>query len=162
MAESVAPKERVNIVYKPATGDAQEEVELPLKLLMLGDYTLRPDDTPVEDRRKIGIDKDNFNEVMRSQNLQLDLSVSNRLTDEEDAEMAVNLRFDTLKDFDPENVVRQIPELKSLLELREALNALKGPLGNVPAFRRRIQALLQDDETRAKLLQELNLDDIQE
>jgi len=43
---SVAPKERVNIVYKPATGGAQEEVELPLKLMMLGDYTLRADDTP--------------------------------------------------------------------------------------------------------------------
>ena len=40
---SVAPKERVNIVYKPATGDAKEEVELPLKMLMIGDYTGRPD-----------------------------------------------------------------------------------------------------------------------
>ena len=39
---SVAPKERVNIMYKPATGDAKEEVELPLKLLMLGDYTEPP------------------------------------------------------------------------------------------------------------------------
>ena len=33
---SVAPKERVNIVYRPATGDAKVEVELPLKLLILG------------------------------------------------------------------------------------------------------------------------------
>ncbi|HKT99965.1 MAG TPA: type VI secretion system contractile sheath small subunit, partial [Paraburkholderia sp.] len=37
---SVAPKERVNIVYRPATGDAKAEVELPLKLLVLGDFTL--------------------------------------------------------------------------------------------------------------------------
>ena len=28
---SVAPKERVNIVYKPATGGAQAEIELPMK-----------------------------------------------------------------------------------------------------------------------------------
>ena len=48
---SVAPKERVNITYKPATGNAKEEVELPLKLLMLGDYTQRPDPTPLEDRK---------------------------------------------------------------------------------------------------------------
>ena len=40
---SVAPKERVNITYKPATGGAQEDVELPLKILMLGDFTGRAD-----------------------------------------------------------------------------------------------------------------------
>ena len=40
---TVAPKERVNIVYRPATGDAKEEIELPLKLLVVGDFTLQPD-----------------------------------------------------------------------------------------------------------------------
>ena len=44
---SVAPKERVNITYKPAVGNAKEEVELPLKLLMVGDYTMRPDPRPL-------------------------------------------------------------------------------------------------------------------
>ena len=44
---SVAPKERINIKYSPSTGDAQEEVELPLKMMMMGDYTLRADDTPL-------------------------------------------------------------------------------------------------------------------
>jgi type VI secretion system protein ImpB len=47
---TVAPKERVNIVYRPATGDAKEEVELPLKLLVVGDFTLRPDDRMIEDQ----------------------------------------------------------------------------------------------------------------
>ena len=60
---SVAPKERVNIVYRPATGDAKEEVELPLKLLIMGDFTLRADDRMVEEREPVNIDKDNFNEV---------------------------------------------------------------------------------------------------
>ena len=60
---SVAPKERVNIVYKPATGDAKEEKELPLKLLMLGDYTLREEETLLEDRKPISVDKDNFDDV---------------------------------------------------------------------------------------------------
>jgi type VI secretion system protein ImpB len=160
MAEgSVAPKERVNIVYKPATGDAQQEVELPLKLMMMGDYTLRQEDTPLEDRKPINIDKDNFNEVMRNQNLQLTFSVANRLSGQEGDEMTVNLGFETLKDFDPENIVQKVPELNQLLELRQALSALKGPLGNVPAFRRRIQALLSDDAAREKLLKELNLEE---
>ena len=40
---SVAPKERINITFKPAVGGAQEDVELPLKLLVLGDFSLRAD-----------------------------------------------------------------------------------------------------------------------
>ena len=158
---SVAPKERINIVYKPATGDAQEEVELPLKLLMMGDYLGRPDDRPVEDRKPINIDKDNFNEVMRKQNLKLDLNVRDRLSEDADAneEMGVSLKFETLKDFEPEQLVRQVPELKQLLDLREALVALKGPLGNVPAFRKMIQQALSDEDARQRLLKELNADE---
>jgi type VI secretion system protein ImpB len=154
---SVAPKERINIKYKPATGGAQEEVELPLKLLMMGDYTLQTDDTPLEDRKSINVDKDNFEEVMKSQKLKIDIAVPNRLSEEEEGELAATVKFDTLKDFTPEQIARQIPELNSLLELRNALTALKGPLGNVPAFRKKIQQLLGDDAARQKLLTELGL-----
>ena len=152
---SVAPKERVNIVYRPATGDAKEEVELPLKLLIVGDYTQRQDDRPLEERKPINIDKDNFNEVMRKQDLSLDINTPNRLSSEENEELAASLQFSDLKDFSPESVVRQVPELNKLLELREALTALKGPLGNVPAFRKMIEAALADDDTREQLLKEL-------
>ena len=54
---SVAPKERVNIVYRPATGDAKEEIELPLKLLVVGDFTRSQDDRMVEEREPINVDK---------------------------------------------------------------------------------------------------------
>ncbi|HEX9593481.1 MAG TPA: type VI secretion system contractile sheath small subunit [bacterium] len=152
---SVAPKERVNITYKPATGGAQEEVELPLKFMMLGDYTLRADDTPLEERKAIQVDKDNFNDVMRSQKLELDANVDDRLTGEEGAQMAVHLKFDTLADFNPESIAKQVPELDQLLQLRNALTALKGPLGNLPAFRKKIESVLADDTKRAELLKEL-------
>ena len=155
---SVAPKERVNIVYKPATGDAQEQVELPLKLIMMGDYTLRADDTPLEDRKPINIDKDNFNKVMLEQKLKLDLNVPNKLSGEENDEMALSLKFDSLKDFQPDNVARQVPELNKILEVREALTALKGPLGNVPAFRKMIQTVLTDEDAREQLLKELKIE----
>ncbi len=154
---SVAPKERVNITYRPATGGAQEEVELPLKFMMIGDYTLRADSTPLEERKAIKVDKDNFDEVMRSQNLALDANVDDRLSGEEGAQMSVSLKFDTLKDFEPESIVKQVPELNKLLELRDALTALKGPLGNLPAFRKKIQAMLEDEGQRAQLIKELGI-----
>jgi type VI secretion system protein ImpB len=158
-AGSVAPKERINITYKPATGDAQAEVELPLKLLVVGDYTQRADDRPVEERAPINIDKDNFQEVLKAQKLSLDLSVPNRLQKEDsDDSLSVSLNFQSLADFEPDAIVEKVPELKSILELREALKSLKGPLGNVPDFRKKLQALVADEGSRAKLLAELGLD----
>ncbi|MFY1829237.1 type VI secretion system contractile sheath small subunit [Myxococcus fulvus] len=154
----MAPKERVNIVYKSETGNAQSEVELPLKVLVVGDYTGRQDDRPVEERAPINIDKSNFNEVMAKQGLSLDVSVPNKLSNEPDASMSVSLKFQTLADFTPEGIVNQVPELHQLLQLRAALNALKGPLGNVPAFRKKIQMLLGDTEGRQRLMAELGLD----
>jgi len=155
---SVAPKERVNIIYKPATGGAQEEIELPFKQLVMADFTFRPDDRPLEDRKPINVDKDNFNDVMRKHDLTLNFTVPNRLSEQEGDELPVNLRVETLKDFGPESVAEQIPELKKLTDLRDALTALKGPMGNVPGFRKKLQELLQDDAAREKLMKELGVE----
>jgi type VI secretion system protein ImpB len=154
---SVAPKERVNITYKPATGDAQEQVELPLKVLMLGDFIGRTDERPVEERAPISIDKDSFNQVMAEQKLSAEASVPNRLTEEPGAELSVKLQLRSLADFTPDGIAAQVPELQKLLELRQALIALKGPLGNVPAFRKKIQSLLEDPASRERIMKELGI-----
>jgi len=156
---SVAPKERVNIVYKPAIGNAQEEVELPLKILVMGDLTQRADDRPMEDRKTINVDKDNFNEVLAKQNLEIAITAADKLSETPGGELGLKLKFKSMKDFEPEGVVNQVPELRQLLELRSALNALKSPLGNIPAFRKKIQGLLNDNDGRDKLMKELGLSD---
>ncbi len=156
---SVAPKERVNVVYKPATGDAQEEVELPLKVLVMGDFTSREDETAVEDRKPINVDKDNFNDVIAGQDLKLDTFVKNELESDPEAQMRVNMEFKSLKDFDPDAIIKKVPELNKLLELREALKAVKGPLGNIPAFKKKVSSLVTDEGARARLLAELGLDE---
>ena len=155
---SVAPKERINVTFKPATGGAQEEIELPLKILAIGDYTHRKDERKVEDRKPISIDKMTFDEVLAKQDLQVTLSVPNRLQDETNSEeLAVDLRVGSMKDFNPASLVEQVPELKKLMVLRNALIALKGPLGNTPAFRKAIEGVLADDESRNRVLGELGL-----
>jgi type VI secretion system protein ImpB len=154
---SVAPKERVNITYKPATGDAQEEVELPLKILVMGDFAQRPDPRPLEDRKPISVDKDNFSKVMSEQKLSVNFLVSNRLSEQEGDELNVNLRFRRLSDMELESIASQVPELKKLLDLRAALTALKGPLGNEKAFRNKIQGILSDPGSRNRIINELGL-----
>ncbi|MDD6182026.1 MAG: type VI secretion system contractile sheath small subunit [Desulfovibrionaceae bacterium] len=156
---SVAPKERVNIVYRPATGNAQEDVELPLKLMVLGDFTNQTDERPVEDREPVSIDKDNFNSVMAGQGIGLKISVPNRITEEQDSFLTADLKFSGMRDFEPDAIVRQIPELMRLIELRDALKALKGPLANVPDFRRKVQDMVTDADARARLLKELGIEE---
>lgn len=154
---SVAPKERVNIVYKPATGDVREEVELPLKLLVLGDFFCREDSRPIEDRQPININKDDFDEVLKAHEVSMQLSVPNSLVQDEGCTLDVSLTIETMKDFEPDQVVQQVPELKKLLELRDALRSLKGPLSNVPEFRRKIHNLISDESVRDRLLDEIGI-----
>ena len=159
MAEgSVAPKERVNIVYKSQTGDKSEDVELPLKMLMLGDFTGKISDETVEDRDPVNINKDNFNDVMAGMNLSLDINVTDTLSEDND-ETPVHLEFKAMKDLSADSIAQQGPELDSMLEMRRALLALKGPLGNVPTFRKAIQNILNDDGTRDQMMKELGLED---
>jgi type VI secretion system protein ImpB len=73
--------------------------------------------------------------------------------------MTVGLKFKNLKDFTPEGVAEQVPELRQLMQLRNALTALKGPLGNLPKFRKKIQELLGDDAARERLMKELGMGD---
>ena len=159
---SVAPKERVNIVYRPATGDAAQEVELPLKVLVMGDFTMQEDETPVEDRKSLNIDKDNFNEVLEAQNVKLETKVEDKLSEpkegEEKGQIEVSLDFKNIRDFEPDAILKKVPELAKLIELREALKALKGPLGNIPEFRKKIQEIIQDENAKAQLLKELGIE----
>ena len=155
---TVAPKERVNIVYRPATGDAKEEVELPLKVLVMGDFTGQKDDRPVEERDPVNIDKDNFDDVLKARNINLNVTVPNTLSGKTEDEMNVSLKFESMKDFNPEAIAKNTPELNRLLELREALSALKGPLSNLPEFRKKIQELIKDEKTRELLLKELGVE----
>jgi type VI secretion system protein ImpB len=151
------PKERVNIVYKSATDGVASDVELPNKIMVLGDFTMKTDDRQVEDRAPISVDKDNFNDVMKGQGLSLDFSVENRLSGEKDSTIPVHLNIENMKDFEPDQVAKQLPETAALLQIRDALKALKGPLANIPDFRKKIQEIIKDDAAREKLLSLLDI-----
>ena len=119
MAESFQkekPPARINLFLEVLKGDAKKKIELPLRLLALGDYSQSGSTTPLTEREKININKDNFQQVMKSMNLNMELVVPDRLKGE-GAETKVNLKVDDMGSFEPEAVARQVPQLAKLLSL---------------------------------------------
>jgi len=154
---SVAPKERINISYRPAVGNAKEGVELPFKLLVLGDFTQTQSDSTLEERKLININKHNFSDVMADLDLKVDFCVENKMSKASGETIDISLDIKALSDFEPDNIIQQVDELKKVLELRDALKALKGPIGNSPQMRKQIRQLLADESSRTELKRELGL-----
>lgn len=155
--QSESPKERINITYKPKTGGLSEEIEIPYKMMVLGEFNPNEEQQPVEKKKVINVNKGNFNDVLAKQNISMSFAVDDKLSGDEDSEINVNLKINSMQDFSPEKIVENVDELKKLMELRKALIALKGPLGNVPAFRDAISNAISDKEEREKLLTELGV-----
>ncbi len=83
-----------------------------------------------------------------------DFSVKNTINPDAD-EMSIHLNIKSMADFSPDSIVKQVPELKKLMALREALTALKGPMGNVPEFRKKLLSILNDAEKKEQLMIEI-------
>lgn len=153
---SVAPKERVNISYRPANNKTSEKVELPFKLMVLGAFATDSNDLPVAERLPKNVNRANINEVLSSANVTMNYSVDNHLVEGGD-DIDVQFNVNNMKDFEPDSILTNVPELKNVIELRNALKALKGPIGNMPAFRKKLKVMLDDSGQRQTLKNELGI-----
>ena len=120
---------RVQITYDVEIGDAIEMKEIPFVVGVLADLSGKPDEPlpKLRDRKFVEIDRDNFDRVLEGMKPRLAFKVDNKLT-EEDTKMAVEVRFKSMDDFHPENVVKQITPLQKLLEARQRLSDLLNKL----------------------------------
>ena len=153
---SIAPKERINIQYKATTDDKMEDKELPLKLLIVGDFGSYGEGSILEERKVVGVNKHNLDDVMKALGVSIELPavISGGAT----SEPVTQLSVESLKDFEPDNLVQKIPEISHLLELRKALMVLKGPMGNIPEFRRALEQIIKEKSSREHFKRELFAD----
>jgi type VI secretion system protein ImpB len=119
---------RVQITYDVETGGASEKKELPLVVGLMADLSGQPLVPPpkLKDRRLIEIDRDNFNEVMAKIAPRLDIPVPDTLKGQ--GNLKVELNFTEFEHFHPEAIVKQVPRLAKLLEVRQQLRDLLGKL----------------------------------
>src|SRR6202171_5825580 len=120
---------RVHITYDVETGGAIEKREIPFVVGVLSDLSGQPEQPlpSIKDRKFVEIDKDNFDRVLGQVNPRLAFKVDNRLS-EDDTRLGVERRFKSMADFEPAAVARQVPALRKLLEVRNALHNLRSSL----------------------------------
>jgi len=149
------PPARINLFLEVLKGNAKQKVELPLRLMVVGDFTQKESGVPLTDREKININKDNFSQVMKSSNLGVEMAVPDKLKGG-DAEMKVNLKFDDLRSFNPEEVAKQVPQLAHLLATRNLLQDLRNRIISINDFRKELEKVVKDKDALAKMTDELN------
>ncbi len=149
------PRARVNIKLDLVTGGAQKKVELPLKLLSVGDFSNGKAEGALSEREKLNINKNNFNSVLADLNPEVNLTVKNTLAND-GSEENIHLHFQDMKDFAPEQVAKQIPQLRAMMAMRNLLRDLKSNLLDNVTFRKELENILKDPTLSEELRTELN------
>jgi type VI secretion system protein ImpB len=152
-------KPRVHITYEVETEGAQILRELPFVVGIMGDFAGDPTEPlkPLAERKFVQIDRDNFNDVMARIQPGLNIKVDNTLADD-GSQMAVNLKFRSLEDFEPAKVAEQVPALKAMLETRAKLRDLMSKVDRSDELEGLLEQVLQDKDKLAALSAELGID----
>ena len=164
MAESVhkklsrVRKPRVHITYEVETEGATKQKELPFVVGVLGDFSGDPTSPlkPLKDRKFVQIDRDNFDSVMSSMNVGLQMKVENTLAGD-GSELAVDLKFKSMDDFSPAQLVQQVEPLRKLFETREKLKELQSKADRSDELQEVLEDVLKQTESLQKMASELGL-----
>ncbi|EIX6435555.1 type VI secretion system contractile sheath small subunit [Salmonella enterica] len=152
--QNEVPSARVNLKLDLHTGGVQKKLELPLKLVTMGDFSNGREQRPLSEREKIDVNRNNFNDVMAKLSPSVSLSVKNTIAGDGSKE-EVNLTFKNIRDFEPEQVARNIPQLRVMLAMRNLLRDLKSNLLDNAMFRRELEKILKDPALSQELRTEL-------
>ncbi len=116
---------RVQITYDVEVGGAMELKELPFVVGVLGDFVGKPEEAlpGVKQRKFVEVDRDNFDQVLAGMKPRLAFTTENKLQDD-GSKMGVELKFNSMEDFEPDQIVRQVDPLKKLVDARQKLSDL--------------------------------------
>jgi|SRR5215469_3419709 len=120
---------RVQITYDVEIGGAIQKKELPLVMGILADLSGKPEEAlpKLKDRKFVEIDRDNFNDILKSIKPRMTAQVDNKLS-KDGGKTNIELKFEHIDDFSPLNIVLKVEALKKLFESRQKLNDLLAKL----------------------------------
>ena len=151
-------KPRVHITYEVETEDAQILRELPFIVGVMGDFSGDPTAPlkPMQDRKFIQIDRDNFNDVMAAMTPGVRTRVDNTLAGD-GTQMSVDLKFNKLDDFEPARVAAQVPALAALMETRDKLRDLMSKADRSEELESLLEQVLRSESELKTLSGELGI-----
>ena len=151
---------RVQITYDVDTGDAVEKKELPFVVGVISDLAGNPAEAPpqMKDRKFVEIDRDNFNDVMKSIGPRLAFQVDNQLT-EDDTKLNIELNFSHMDDFEPVEVVQRVEPLRQLFEARQRLADLRAKLDGNDDLDRLLQDIVENTDGLKEIQNETAVED---
>ena len=146
---------RVHITYDVQVGDAIEMKELPFVAGVLADLSGKPKEQlpKISARNFVEIDRDNFDDVMRGMQPRLAFQVDNKLTND-DTKMSVELEFDGMESFEPEQVAKQIAPLKKLMEVRKELRDLLAKADGNDRLSEKLREIVTNTELAERISKE--------
>ena len=152
-------KPRVQITYDVEINGAMEMKELPFVMGVMGDFSGNPENPlpPMKERKFVAIDRDNFDSILAGMSPRLAFRVDDKLSGDENQQLNVELRFNSMEDFSPENVVKQVEPLRQLLETREKLKNLLNKMEGNDKLEEMLDEIIKNTGSREQLSQTLGL-----
>ena len=151
IARNRAP--RVQIEYDVELYGAQKKVSIPFVMGVMTDLSgaSAGDLPPVEERKALEIDVDNFDERLKSMKPRAAFAVPNTLTGE--GNLSDDITFESMSDFSPEAVAKKVGALNNLLEARTQLKDLLTYMDGKVGAEDQLKKLLADPQLMAALQQ---------
>lgn len=152
--QSEIPKARINLKLDVHTGGAQKKQELPLKMVVAGDFSNGRETALLSERNMININKLDMQQVVAEFAPSLSFNVKHT-HDGEETEEKINLTFRHMKAFSPEHVARQVPRQQAMLTMRNLLRDLRANLLDDASFRRELLDILRNPDLSDELSAEI-------
>lgn len=151
---------RVQITYDVEVGGAIELKELPFVIGVMGDFVGKPEDPlpALKNRKFVEIDADNFNQVLSGMKPRLAYSVENKLQDD-GSKLGVELKFNDIEDFEPDNVVQQVEPLRKLVEARQKLADLRSKMDGNEKLENMLNEVIANADKQKELSDALGLEE---
>ena len=151
------PKSRLMLRYKTEVDGELKDKELPFRLLVVGDLSqgLSKDRKEDFEERKVRHMDGTIDSMMNDMGMELNISVPNRITPSKSPNLDVCLRIDSMKSFQPGVIAESVPQLRSLIKLREMVQEFESTVDNNKGFRNLVKDILRDEATLDKIKKEL-------
>ncbi|MCG8615483.1 MAG: type VI secretion system contractile sheath small subunit [Desulfobacterales bacterium] len=152
------PKSRLTLRYKTEVNGQPEDLSLPMRFMVMGDFSKgnsKDRKMDLEERSTRNMDGTNTDAIMKDMGLNLSFAVDNKIDPDKEEEMQVNLKFDGMRSFTPDEVAENVPKIKGLLKLKELLQEVMSNVDNRKSYRKLLSELMSNEEALKSMIGEL-------